>query len=129
MSAIANPRPVVITDLSPQTLKNAADRHPFAHFPFVSDGRLRGIVSRSDILSALLAGGTPEVRRAVTCHPDQSVREIGDKFIDSPANILVVVSREGEAVVGIITLHDLLRAQASIQRLTGSFPFRIAFFS
>jgi CIC family chloride channel protein len=115
VSAIANPRPVVITDLSPHTLKSAADRHPFAHFPLVSDGCLKGIVSRSDILSALLADGTPEVRRAVTCHPDESVREIGDKFIDSPANILVVVSRGGEAVVGIITLHDLLRAQASIQ--------------
>jgi CIC family chloride channel protein len=76
---------------------------------------LRGIVSRTDIQSALLAGGSPEVRRAVTCYPDQSVREVGDKFIDSPSNILVVVDRKGEAVVGIVTLHDLIRAQASIQ--------------
>lgn len=115
VSAIANPRPVVVTDLSPHTLKSAVDRHPFAHFPYVSDGRLKGIVSRGDILSALLAGGTPDVRRAATCYPDQSVREIGDKFIESPSNILVVVERENEAVVGIVTLHDLIRAQASIQ--------------
>ena len=115
VSAIANPRPVVVADTSPGSLREAVEKHAFAHFPVVVGGRLEGIVSRADILSALPAGGVPEVRRAVTCHPDQSVREVGDKFIDSPSNILVVVDRESAAVIGIITLHDLLRAQASIE--------------
>jgi len=115
VSAIANPRPVVISDLSPRALKAVVDRHPFAYFPVVGEGRLVGIVGRGDILAALTSGTSPQVRRAVTCHPDQSVREVGDKFIESPSNILVVVDREREDVVGIITLHDLIRAQASIQ--------------
>jgi chloride channel protein, CIC family len=115
VSAVANPRPVVVTDLAPESLKKAVDRYPFAHFPFVRDGRLAGMVGRGDILSALPSGAAPEVRRAVTCHPDQTVREVGDKFIESPSNILVVVDRESGAVTGIITLHDLIRAQASIQ--------------
>jgi CBS domain-containing protein len=62
-----------------------------------------------------MARDVPEVQRAVTCFPDQSVREVGDKFIESPSNILIVVDRESEAVVGIITLHDLIRAQASVE--------------
>jgi CIC family chloride channel protein len=115
VSAIANPRPVVIADLAPESLKKAVERHPFAYFPLVRDGRLSGIVGRGDILASLPAGRAPEIRRAVTCHPDQSVREVGDKFIESPSNILVVIDRETGSVTGIITLHDLIRAQASIQ--------------
>jgi len=46
--------------------------------------------------------------------PDQTVREVGDKFIQSPINVLVVVSRESGPIQGIITLHDLIRAQASV---------------
>jgi CIC family chloride channel protein len=115
VSAIANPRPVVVTDLSPPSLQNAVGRHPFAHFPVVVEGRLKGILVRAEILAAQASGGVPEIRRAVTCYPDQTVREVGDKFIESPSNILVVVGREDEAVVGIVTLHDLIRAQASIQ--------------
>lgn len=115
VSAIANPRPVVISDLAPENLKKAVERHPFAYFPLVRDGRLSGIVGRGDILAALPAGRAPEIRRAVTCHPDQTVREVGDKFIESPSNILVVIDRETGSVTGIVTLHDLIRAQASIQ--------------
>jgi CBS domain-containing protein len=40
---------------------------------------------------------------------------VGDKFIESPANILVVVDRTSGLVVGIITLHALIRAQAAIE--------------
>ena len=115
VSAIANPRPVVVTDLSPAALTAVVDRHPYAHFPVVREGCLIGVVSRADVLAAGSAGGDPVVHRALTCHPDQTVREIGDKFIESPANILVVVDRDREAVVGIVTLHDLIRAQAAIQ--------------
>jgi CIC family chloride channel protein len=115
VSAIAHPRPVVITKLDAESLKKTVDRFPYGHFPVVLDGRLKGMIKRGDILSSLLAGDLPEVRRAVTCFPDQSVREVGDKFIESPSNILIVVDRESEAVVGIITLHDLIRAQASIE--------------
>jgi CBS domain-containing protein len=97
------------------SLKKAVDRYPYGHFPVVLDGRLQGMVKRGDILSALMARDVPEVQRAVTCFPDQSVREVGDKFIESPSNILIVVDRESEAVDGNITLHDLIRAQASVE--------------
>lgn len=115
VSAIANPRPVVVTDLSAPALRAVVDRYPFAHFPVVREGRLEGIVDRAAIAAALGSGAEPALHKASTCHPDQTVREVGDKFIESPANILVVVDREVGGVVGIITLHDLIRAQAAIE--------------
>jgi CBS domain-containing protein len=51
----------------------------------------------------------------MTCLPDQTVREIGDKFMDSPVPLLVVLDKDGNTVRGIITLHDLIRAQAAIR--------------
>ncbi|MDH4197771.1 MAG: chloride channel protein, partial [Candidatus Aminicenantes bacterium] len=116
VSAIANPKPVSLRSLTPKDCRELLDRTPYAAFPVVLDGRLRGMVGRKQLEAALAAGGTPEVFPAVTCYPDQTVREVGDKFIESPVHILVVVDRADGMVRGIITLHDLLRAQASLQQ-------------
>jgi chloride channel protein, CIC family len=115
VSAIANFRPVVLRSLEPTELRETVDRYPYNSFPVEEDGRLRGIISRQQILESLLGGGAPEIQATVTCHSDQTVRDIGDKFIESPANVLIVVDAGGETILGIITLHDLIRAQASIQ--------------
>ncbi len=116
VSAIANPKPVAVTKLEAKALNELIDRYPYACFPVVQEGRLEGIVTRDEIMKAILAGALPEIQPAVTCYPDQPVREIGDKFIASPVSALIVLDREGGAVVGIITLHDLIRAQASFQQ-------------
>lgn len=115
VSAIANPRPVVLTGLTADHLKAMVRKYPFNVFPVVIDGRLEGIVSRKAIADSLSRHGSPpDISRVVTCLPDQTVGEIGDKFIESPVNVLVVVDRDGGKVVGIITLHDLIRAQAAM---------------
>jgi CIC family chloride channel protein len=115
VSAIANPRPIIVRTLLLEKLHQMIDRYPYNNFPVEIEGKLKGIVTRQQILESLINKETPEVKKVVTCFPDQSVREIGDKFIESPANVLVVVDRESEAIRGIITLHDLIRAQAAIQ--------------
>lgn len=114
VSAIANPRPVVIRDLAPEALREVIDRYPYHYYPVEIGGRLKGILVRQEILESLLGKEPPEVHNVVTCSPEQTVREVGDKFIQSSINVLVVVSREGGAIQGIITLHDLIRAQASV---------------
>jgi CIC family chloride channel protein len=116
VSAIANPKPVAVRKLEMKALKEIIDRYPYAYFPVLLDGRLEGIVTREDIERALLAGALPEIQPAITCFPDQPVREIGDKFIAAPVSALMVVNRDSGAVIGIITLHDLIRAQASFQQ-------------
>lgn len=115
VSAIANPRPVVLTDLTQENLKRAIEGHPYAYFPLVMNRRLKGMVGRNEIKTALAGGGSPKVIQAVTCYPDNTVREVGNRFIESPSNIVVIVARENREVTGIITLHDLIRAQAAIQ--------------
>lgn len=114
VSAIANFRPVVLRTLDPAELGQIAGRYPYNYFPIEIDGRLQGLLSRQRMLEAARAGVPPEIPKAATCRPDQTVREIGDKFMETPANVLIVVDPETEAVRGIITLHDLIRAQAAI---------------
>jgi CIC family chloride channel protein len=114
VSAIANPRPVVIRSLDPKRIHDVIDKYPYSSFPVEIDGRFLGILTRQRILESLLRKDTPEIQNVITCFPDQTVREVGDKFIQSPISVLVVVSRESGAIQGIITLHDLIRAQASV---------------
>lgn len=114
VGTIATPGPVCVKGLSPDLLKTAVARYPFNIFPVVIDGRLEGILTRRAIMDAAGTGEPPELQKAVTCSPDQTVGEVGDKFIESPVNVLVVVGPGDGAVEGIITLHDLIRAQAAL---------------
>lgn len=114
--AIANPRPVLLRDLSRQELEAKIKRYPYNVFPVVLNGRLVGLLSRQSIIDYLRKEGSslPEIQKAVTCFPDQTVNEIGDKFIASPVNVLVVVDRDDGSIKGIITMHDLIRAQVAM---------------
>ena len=47
-------------------------------------------------------------------HPDQTIRELADKFIQSPLGVLVVTREQEGKILGVLTLHDLLRAQAAV---------------
>jgi CIC family chloride channel protein len=114
IGAIANPRPAVIGGFSEGELRKALDEHPYHCFPVFIDGRLQGIVTREGLLSALKRKVQPELLPAVVCSPEQSVHEVGNKFLDSPAGVIVVMNEGTGAPSGIITLHDLLRAQAAI---------------
>ena len=115
VSTIANPKPVSVRKLDGKTLKDLIDRYPYASFPVILNDKLQGIVTRQEVMEALLAGELPEIRPAITCFPDQPIREIGDKFLESPVPVLIVVDGASGGVLGIITLHDLIRAQAAVQ--------------
>jgi CIC family chloride channel protein len=115
VEAIANRRPVVLRTLSPDKMHEIVDRYPYNSFPVEIDGKLKGIVMRQQILEAVLNREEPEIRKVVTCYPDQVLREIGNKFIESPVNVLVMIGREKGDIQGILTLHDIIRAQASIK--------------
>jgi len=114
VSAIANHRPVIVESLEKDALREVVEKHPYNGFPVVMDGKLTGLVTRARIEEALRSDGTVTLEDAVTCHFDQPVRDVADKFIESPAGVMVVMDRVTGRVAGIITLHDLLRAQASM---------------
>jgi len=115
VAAIANPSPVMLQSLEPEEMRRKLEQYPFACFPLLEKGKVRGIVTRESLRQALQAGSQPEVLKAAFCHPEQTVRDVGRKFLESSAWVLVVVDRQTRAVRGIVTLHDLIRAQAAIQ--------------
>jgi CIC family chloride channel protein len=115
VSAIANPQVASIRELSEQRLREAVDQYPYQSFPVIQDGKLLGIFNRQEILEALLRHDMPDIHKPMTCYLDQTVREVGNKFLKSTSNILVVLRRENNSVAGVITLHDLIRAQAGLE--------------
>ncbi len=114
VSAIANHRPVIVDSLDRDSLREVVGKYRYHGFPVVVDGMLQGLITRKKIEEALRTEIPVELEEAVTCHFDQPVRDVADKFIESPSGIMVVLDRFTGRVAGIITLHDLLRAQASM---------------
>jgi CIC family chloride channel protein len=115
VSAIANPQVASIRELTEQHLREMVDQYPYRSFPVIQDGKLQGIFNRQEILEALLRHEMPDIHKPVTCYADQTVREVGKKFLKSSSNILVVLRREDDSVAGVLTLHDLIRTQAGLE--------------
>lgn len=113
--AVANPHPVMLADLEPATMRAALEDYPYALFPLAPAGRPVGIVRREEMTAALARNARPPLHPLLTCFPQQTVGEIGARFVEASAHMLLVVEPETEKVVGIVTLHDLIRAQAAIQ--------------
>ncbi|MGB9892917.1 MAG: chloride channel protein, partial [Candidatus Saccharicenans sp.] len=115
VSAIANYHPVVINSAEPGTLKAILEKYPYNNFPFVSNSRVEGILNRAKIKDYLSGKGQLEIWPPVFCFEDETIKEIGNRFLNSPANLLLLKRRTDDQLVGLITLHDLIRAQASVE--------------
>lgn len=114
ISAIAHFDPVTLADLSEAALEAAMATHPYRYFPIIEDGRLRGIAPRTELQAALAEHRPPCIHPAITCRPGEIIREIQNRFIESSDGLLVLTDKPDGAVLGVITLHDLLRAQAAM---------------
>jgi len=114
VSAVANFKPAVLRDLAAEPLQALLNEHPYRCFPLEREGRLLGIVTRRELESALRERRPPQAENAVTCLPEQTIREVADRFIRSPSGFIVVLDPATGAIRGVLTLHDLLRAQASL---------------
>ncbi|HTX65009.1 MAG TPA: chloride channel protein [Opitutaceae bacterium] len=116
VSRIANFRPVVADDLGAAALRHLLDSHPQERFPLVQAGQLQGILTRRAAEAALAGGEPPAIEPAHTCRRDTPIREVQGKLIESPSQIVVIVGGEQEHVIGLVTLHDLLRAELSLSQ-------------
>ena len=113
VSAIANRKPVIVDGETSADPGKLLERHPYACFPFVREGKLEGVLTRDELERTAREGGPPVPQPAVTVAPDETLREAAQRFLDSPLGFLVVVGGTGQ-VEAILTLHDLLRAQAAV---------------
>lgn len=114
ISAIANFQPIVIHDLSVEEIRSHLQAHPYQRFPVALDGKLSGILTRKEAEAALAEKRLPKIEPAVTCLRNQTVRELQSKLIESTSLITVVVDQPGGKILGLVTLHDLLRAEVAI---------------
>lgn len=107
---IANFSPLVISDLTQDALRKITTEQPHSRFPVVLEGRLCGVLTRVEALNALKESRPPAFEPAVTCLPSTFVRDVANKIVDSPSGLIVLIDQPGN-VIGVITMHDLLRAQ------------------
>ena len=116
VSAIANFQPVVLSpaDLAtPEALAAALAAHPaYERFPVEADPAA-GQPAPGLLLRAEAAGAWPPARRAApVCLREQTIGEAQAALIESRDGMVLVLDQaEGGRVVGLLTLHDLLRAQ------------------
>jgi len=111
VSAIANFRPVAVEDLGHTALANLLRQHPYLRFPVLCNGRLAGILTREEAEAALATGRAVKLEPAVTCWREQNIRDLQRLLVASTTQLVVLLDRQGENVVGLVTLHDLLRSQ------------------
>jgi chloride channel protein, CIC family len=116
VSAVMNFEPVVIRDLTPESMKQAIEAHPYNYFPVMVDKELRGILSRQKAQAAIESGKEPILQKAATCLPSDHVRQLQFKLIESPTGVAIMLDRPNGQIIGIITLHDLLRAEVGMTK-------------
>jgi chloride channel protein, CIC family len=109
VSAIANFHPVVLNSLDTAEIEKILAAYSFANYPVMQEGQPIGIVPRIKLEEAINQKRRPTLAPAIRCDPRQTVRELQTLLLDSPTGMALVC--DGPKLLGIVTLHDLLRAQ------------------
>ena len=111
VSMLANPRPVVIQTLASDALQKLLATHPFDRFPVMENGELIGVLMRDVAQLALREKRAPELHSVHTCAPDETLHVAGARLVESTSGMVILQAGPDGPVLGILTLHDLLRAQ------------------
>jgi chloride channel protein, CIC family len=90
------------------------DEHPYQQFPAVQAGKLTGVLTRKEAELALLQKRPPALAPAATCLREQTVAELQRGLIEADTHFVVVLDRKEGEVIGLVTLHDLLRAETAL---------------
>lgn len=116
VSSLATFQPVVIRDLSLEEIHKTLANHPYQRFPVVENGTVSGILVRKEAETALTEKRPPKLEAAFTCLPNQTIRELQAGLIDSTSLIALVLDKPDGKLLGLVTLHDLLRAEVGMAR-------------
>jgi len=114
VSAIANFSPVVVRELDAVAVQKSLDDHPYQQFPVVSARKLDGVLTRLEAKAALAQKRAPVMTPATTCLREQTVAELQMMLIESETQFVIVLDRKEGDVIGLVTLHDLLRAESAM---------------
>jgi CBS domain-containing protein len=111
VSTIANFQPVVLDNLEPSEVEKFLKSHAFAYFPVMQNNKPAGIASRAELAEAIAEKRAPKLAPVIRCEPRQTIRELQALLIESPTGVAVVCDATSGKLLGLVTLHDLLRAQ------------------
>jgi CIC family chloride channel protein len=111
VAQLANPKPVILPSLELKQIQSRLLNHPYAQFPVIVDGQILGVLKREEAVRAIREKRPPVLVEATICRPDLSLRAVESQLIDSKTGFLLLQQPEGGPLVGILTLHDILRAQ------------------
>jgi CIC family chloride channel protein len=114
VSAIANFQPVVLRSLEAESLRQAIGQHPFARFIYQDDGKVPELVLREEIAAALADRQPVEVHPLPVCLRADSAQHVQNQLVESAHGIVAILDRENGAAIGLLTLHDILRAQQNL---------------
>jgi CIC family chloride channel protein len=114
VSALANFAPVILRDLSATELRRVLEANPYQRFPVVWQGKLAGVLTRQEAEAALAEKRNPKLAPATTCLRDQTVAGLQRQLIESETHMVVILDRPDGEVIGLVTLHDLLRAESDL---------------
>lgn len=111
LSRAANFRPIFLRSLDHDAIAEMLAKSNHDRFPIVIESKLQGVITREHMERVIEKSEAPIVDPVATCRRDDTIRDIQNKIIESPANIVVIVGGEDNHVIGIMTLHDILRAE------------------
>lgn len=111
VGALANRRPVILPSLEEAEVRKLLKAHPFSRFPVVRDGVLIGILERDEARAAIEARREPVLQPAVVVEPETSLNDVQNALFESPTGVLLVRGVGKDGGFGLVTIHDILRAQ------------------
>jgi len=120
VAAFLSPEPLYVEPETPlSTAMELMNRHRFRHLPVERDGELVGILSERDLLAALGRGELDDLvaREAMSSDvlsiaPDETLDDAALRMLESNVSALPVL--DGKALVGIVTLPDVMGACAEL---------------
>ena len=101
-----------IDSLAPENLRLVLEKNQFKRFPVVEGERVIGCVTREEAAAAIAGNRLPVLEKAALCKRSQTIGEVARLLIEAPGGFAVL--QAGDKPAGIITLHDLLRAQETL---------------
>ena len=111
VSHLANPKPVIVPSLELKQIQTLLQNHPYTQFPLVVDGQIRGVLTREEARRAIREKRPPVLVEATICRPELSLRDVEMQLIESKTGFLLLQEQPDGPLAGILTLHDILRAQ------------------
>jgi len=111
VSQLANPKPVTIDSLELKYLQGFLQNYPYSQFPVVIGGQIRGVLTREEATRAIREKRPPDLVAVTICRPELSLRDVEMQLIESKTGFLLLQEQADGPLVGILTLHDILRAQ------------------